>query len=159
MLEIRKFCYKGKYFKLYKVGGGDAVDVQQCLSDIDYGTFASISVQDGISSVVFNSYGYTLLEGYSRHRGTANKLYFARSIPAGVPCSEVPEVKEIVRHHALQKSLLNAGVKPISVTGKLVLLFRGEIAPGNFNLSTNQFLKQCWIVPPEQRFAFMAKSN
>jgi len=131
-----------------KVGGGDEVHITSpCF--LDPGILATVTNEEGQSHLVFSCRGYILIEGYKKD-GTAKKLYATRLPQGDEQNHEAPRIKEIVRYPRLFEELEKQKIKPLSTTGKLSILFRGEVAIRRQN-AEGLLLNEFWIITQDQK--------
>lgn len=159
MLVVEKYCWYEKHLKILKVGGGDELTVtSQYITDTSLGPLARVDCCEGVTNIIFNTYGYILVQDFNRKSNTAAKLYNARPIPYGVEGSDVPRVVEIRRYPALEPILKTRPEIPfLPITGRLILAFQKEIPIGDFG--TAKFARNCWIITEQQKWDLLPQKQ
>lgn len=159
MFVVGECCWYNHLLKIVKVGGGDELTISsQHITDTALGLLARVENGEEKTTLIFNTYGYVLLQDYHHRSKVAVKLYNARTIPYGITGSMTPRVAEVRRYSKLEAILKVRRELPLlPITGRLILAFKNEIPIGDFG--TQKFARNCWIVTEEQKRAFFSQLN
>ncbi len=150
MLQIGKCCWYGKHIRLLKVAGGDEISILHSNLTSEEPFFEAS--QDGTTTqLIFQGYGFIIVEDYKKGLGTAKKLLYSRPLEMGKPLSTMARIEDVKRYPTLEKELLKQKIKPTPAPEKLVILYPDEIAIGHFNQEDGKFSKECWIITTKQK--------